>query len=240
VKIPTFVSGISIRDGILGLAILALLSGFLFRGCQLDRARDDARGNALRVDSLEAVNDSTRDMNDKAKKILADSMLKGVERRAVQAEIQRDRLDKALGRVTQALASVQYSLRALEANGQTSPVVDSGDLRTATFEVDSTPYHATAKVALPPAPAPGKFSLEVKIDSARVGVRIQCGKASSTGIRPATVGVTTPPWLDARIENPIFDPEVCNPEKQKGWRWPWWTTPAGLVVGGLAGMAVSR
>lgn len=236
-KIPTI--PFSLRDGILGLIIIGLALAFGVTRCQRDRAIDDARGNAFRADSTAAVNDSTRSMSDKTKKIFGDS-LQGVERRALQAEIQRDALDKTLGRVTQALTTVTVALKELKTSGVTSRVVESGDLRTAHFEVDSIPFHATATVSLPPAPAPGRFSLVVKLDSAKIGVRIQCGKANATGIRPATVGVTTPPWLDAQIVNPIFTPDVCNAEKQKGWRIPWWTAPAGFAVGGLVGMAVKR
>lgn len=232
-------SGLSLREGISAALIVVLVLAFGVTRCQRDRARADARGNALRADSTAAATDSTRAMVARAKKILGDSIT-GVERRAWQAKIQRDALDKALKRVTEAKTNVVVALKDLRVSDTTSRVLDSGDTRTATFTVDSVPYHAVATVALPPAPKPGRFTLDIRSDPAKIGVRIQCGKPSGAGIRPATVGVTTPPWLSAQIDSPQFSPDVCNPEKEKGWKLPWWTAPVGLLVGTLLGAAVSQ
>lgn len=234
-NVRPFLAGLSIRDYITVSLVVGLTLLLGVARCQRDQARDEARDNAFRADSIAAFSDSTRSMNAKAQKLLADSLI-GVERRAWQAEIQRDALDKALGRTTHALTNMSLAFKDLRAQGVTTRVVESGDLRTATFKVDSTPYHATATVALPPAPAVGAFTLKVKLDPARVGVRIQCGKPSATGIRPATAAVTTPPWLDAELERPQFDPDVCNSEKHKGF--PWKSVAGGLLAGGILGAVI--
>jgi hypothetical protein len=236
ISVPAVLTRFSLRELMLAALAMVFAFGFVLRSCQRDRARDEAHDNAFRADSIAAFADTTRTVNAKAIKVLGDSLV-GVERLAFQAEIRRDALDKALGRVTHALTNMSLAFRDLRAEGATEPVIDSGDTRTASFKVDSTPYHANAFVALPPAPLPGRFTLDVKLDAAKIGVRVQCGKESNTGIRPASATVTTSPWLTTEIETPKFSPEVCNPESHG---FPWLRFFGGVLAGGLAGWGASR
>jgi hypothetical protein len=212
--------------------IIGVLLLFAAGTCwRLKRAQGAVHEQAFKADSAIAAADTTRAVNERAKKVLGDS-IRGVERRAWQAEIERNALDKALGRVTQALSNVTFALKELRASGATSRVLESDGVRTATFKVDSVPYHANATVALPPAPQPGRFTLSVKLDPATIGVRVQCGKAKGAGVRPATMTVTTPSWLTAQIDSPQFSPEVCNPEKPRS---RWWWVPVSAGGGYLLG-----
>jgi len=205
------------------IAVLIVFSGVTcFR---LNRAQAAGRAQAFKADSAIAVNDTTRAVNEKAKKVLGDSIA-GVERRAWQSEIQRDALDLALRRVTAAMTNIIASVKDLKAVGTGKVSESPAGIRTAHFDIDSVPYHAKADVTLPAPPQSGTIALTVKLDAAKLGVRIQCGKAKDAGVRPATVTVSTPQWLTAEIDSSQFSPDVCNAVKS---RWPWWVIP---VIGG--------
>lgn len=218
---------ISLERGLLGFAAIAVVVLSLMLSCER-RAKTDL---AFRADSLAAANDTTRAVSARAQKVLGDS-LRGVERRAVQVNgITPDQLDKALKRYSTSIVSTIASIKPLLVN-RTAPVtIDSTGDRKATFVVDSAPYHVRAAVALPAPPASGRLGLSVRLDTAKVSYRIQCGKAPAGGVRPATVEINTPPWLATSITAAQTTQDVCN-EPQKRSHWAWW-------LGGGAGLGIA-
>jgi hypothetical protein len=201
--------------------ILLLITGLL--SFMLKRERAAHLEQAFRADSTAAANDTTRAIALSRKdsiRILGDS-LRGVERRAVQVVgITPDELDKALKRYSTSIIATVASIKPLIDVQRTAPVtVNAQDERKADFVVDSAPYHVKAAVALPAPPANGRIGISVRLDSARVSYRIQCGKAKDGGVKPASVEISSPPWLSMGITNATTDQNVCNPAPAKGSLW---------------------
>lgn len=199
----------------IGLGVLLLF--LAVTGFMLKRERKAHLEQAFRADSVAAALDTTRAVSAKAQQILGDS-LRGVERRAVQVVgITPDELDKALKRYSTSIIATIVSIKPLVDVQRTAPVtVDTAGERKATFLVDSAPYHVRAAVALPAPPASGRIGISVRLDSARVSYRIQCGKAKDGGVRPASVEISSPPWLSMGVTNATTEQNVCNPAPAKG------------------------
>jgi len=194
-------------------AAIALTIGYL--AFELHQERKAHLEQAFRADSIAAALDTTRAVSARAQQILGDS-LRGVERRAVQVVgITPDELDKALKRYSTSIIATVASIKPLVDVQRTAPVtVTAQDERKADFVVDSAPYHVKAAVALPAPPASGRIGLSVRLDSARVSYRIQCGKAKDGGVKPASVEISSPPWLSMGITNATTDQTVCNAPAQ--------------------------
>lgn len=194
--------------------LVAIVIGYL--AFELHQERKAHLEQAFRADSIAAALDTTRAIDARAQKVLGDS-LRGVERRAVQVVgITPDELDKALKRYSTSIIQTVASIKPLIDVQRLAPVsVDTAGERKATFLVDSAPYHVKAAVALPAPPANGRIGISVRLDSARVSYRIQCGKAKDGGVQPASVEVSSPPWLAMGITNATTDQNVCNPAPSK-------------------------
>jgi hypothetical protein len=211
------------------VAILALLAYF---GWQLHSARAAARDNAFRADSVAAALDTTRAVNARAQAVLGDS-LRGVELRAVQlVSLKVDALDAALRRVSAARFNSTSTIRSIDSVIRTAPVtVSPRDVRQASFVVDSAPFHVRAAVSLPAPPASGKIGISVRVDTARLSYRVQCGKAGASGIRPASVEISGPTWLSTTISGAQTAQNVCN-EQQNPSHWL-----RNFLLGSAAGLA---
>lgn len=216
-----------------GLAVLCF-GAALWMNVRASRAASEARAAHLAADSATAANDSTRMVALDSLKGLLGKELAAYERRAVQAEQRADSVDRALGRVRVALVNMSAVVRELSARAEAPVSEDSEAIRRAIFHVRQQPYTARAEVALPRPPAPGSLSLSVSLDSALIGLRLQCGKADASGVRPATALATTPDWLALRFTTVTQAPEICSPAKKSGGVSKWLLVPA-LIAGYLIG-----
>jgi hypothetical protein len=210
--------------------VVALLAGVTYFGWQLHSARAAARDSAFRADSVAAALDTTRAVNSRAAKVLGDS-LRGVELRAVQlVSLKVDALDAALRRVSAARFNGITTIRGIDSVIRTAPVtVSPQDVRQASFVVDSAPFHVRAAVSLPAPPASGKIGISVRVDTARLSYRLQCGVAKAGGIRPASVEISGPTWLSTTISGAQTAQNVCN-EQQNPSHWL-----RNFLLGGAAG-----
>ena len=209
---------------------------------QLHKAHAEQERLALAESNARAAADVTRQVSAKAQKVLGDS-LAAVERLVVQKEIKQDALDVVLNRVAVLTTRLDATIASLNVKNRpgTTVVVDSKDVRSSTFKVDSTPYHVVASVRMPPPPAPGAIDLAVRMDTIFMRPRLQCGPAVN-GIHPATILVETPTWLtNARITDSQVSPSACNPQivaQKRDWS-PWWLAPVAFV-GGVAWEATRK
>jgi hypothetical protein len=197
----------------IGIGLLLIVWGVT--AFLLKRERAAHLEQAFRADSVAAALDTTRAVSARAQQVLGDS-LRGVERRAVQVVgITPDQLDKALKRYSTSIIATVASIKPLVDVQRTAPVtVTAQDERKADFLVDSAPYHVRAAVSLPAPPASGRIGISVRLDSAKVSYRIQCGKAKDGGVKPASVEISSPPWLSMGITNATTDQNVCNTPAQ--------------------------
>lgn len=205
-------------EKVLGIAAGLFLVSAAVLGWRLDRANARERTAGLHADSLAAALDSSRAVvlsERDARRILGDSMA-AVTRRTFQVAQRNDALDRAQGLDRAAIAELAAVVRALSIKvGSAAPVVvDSQGTRTATFVIDSTPYHGTADVALP-AEGAGSIDLRIRLDTARLGVRLGCGAKGDGGIRSASATLTGPTWLGMELGRVEQSPEVCNPTPAK-------------------------
>lgn len=205
---------LTIGEKVLGGFVVILVIAIAILGWRLDRAQGRERRAGLSADSLAAALDTSRRValsRQDSIRILGDSMI-AVGRRAFQVEQRNDALDRAQGLDRVAIANLEAKVRDLTFRGQSSTPVTTtpaGD-RQATFAIDSTPYHGSAAVTLPAA-GPGSIDLRIRIDTARLGVRLGCGSKSDAGIRSASATLTGPPWLSLALGRVEQSPEVCNP-----------------------------
>lgn len=196
-----------------GVGLGAALAGLLWIGtglysCGAQRARDAAaeriRSADLRADSIAAAADTTR--------VIYRDSLQLVTRRAVQAEVEKDRIDRALGlerRVTSTLSLVIDSLRTQR---YAAVDVDSADARHASWHVREEPWTADIEVVLPTPPDSATLRLALALDPVGVTVRVGCGRApAGGGVRPAEVAVEGPLWARLELSGVVLDPEVCSP-----------------------------
>lgn len=218
------------------LALCGVLGAVIgWQGCQINRLGAEFVGATLARDSALAAADSTRAVSARAARLLGDS-LRAVERRVIQVRQERDAFDRALRRERLALGTIRVTLDSFRttASAPVSTPLPDTTVRVATFEVDSTAYHLTARAELPPAPRAGTLHATVRLQPVPVELRLGCG-AAVRGIRPAFVTATVPPW--ARVELGPFtqDPELCrSPALQVPTRRGRWLA-VGVLLGWLAG-----
>lgn len=208
----------TLGEKVLGAAAGVLLLAAVVMGWRLDRANARERRAGLTADSLAAALDTSRRVALSARdsaRILGDSMT-AVGRRAFQVQQRNDALDRAQGLDRAAIAELRTAVRDLAIKvGSSAPVTTTADgTREATFVIDSTPYRGTAAVALP-AVGPGSIDLRIRIDTARLGLRLGCGARGAGGIRSAEATLTGPPWLGMELGRVEQAPEVCNPTPSK-------------------------
>lgn len=176
-------------------------------------SRADARAAALRADSLEAAADSL-------KVVLADEAGRVWlwQQRAIQAEIERDKLARDLEQQRMATARLALALDTLRARAVAPVIVvdTPRDVRRATFaerlrygehEIGALFAH----VVVPPPPDTATLEADVALDSVVIVPEVRCGPPGPAGIRPALVTVRTPAWILARADSVRADPSICNP-----------------------------
>lgn len=215
---------------VLTLLLVATVVGM---GFLLDRAESRALQNAFMADSIRAALDTTRIVNEKALKVLGDS-LTAYERLAVQTKIEQDKLDKALKRTTAVNIKLTAQLDSVRSTGTAvvtetpTPIVDSTaptpTIRSAAFQLDTFPIHITAKVKLPTPPGVGSVDWLVRFDPIRQEIRVQCGKAVGK-VRPVSIVAIGHKGITFDFGQPVADTDVCNAERPSRWKLPWWSAP---------------
>ena len=176
-------------------------------------AAREARALAMAVDSLEAAADTL-------KVVLADEAGRVWmwQQRAIQAEIERDKLARDLEQQRMATARLALALDTLRARAVAPVIVvdTPRDVRRATF-AERLRYGAEeigvlfAHVVVPPPPDTATLVADVALDSVVIVPEVRCGPPGPAGIRPALVTLRTPAWILARADSVRADPSICNP-----------------------------
>ena len=209
---------LSLPVKILGAFVIVLLLLLGVAQFRLHRAEAATRVAALHADSLGAALDTSHTIALSRRdsiKILGDSM-QVVERRVFQVPQTNDALTKALGLQQKAIAALTAQVKSLAVRvTSTKPVVTdpATGARSATFTIDSVPFHDTLKVSLPVS-GPGTLTAALHLSPASIGLRLGCGAATS-GIRSASATLTGPTWLSLELGRVEQTPELCNPTPQR-------------------------
>lgn len=211
----------AIRLAVWAIVVVALLGAFAWQRVRYERLEDRHRELAMRSVNDAAAADSSRSVALSARdslRLLGDS-IQAVTRLTMQLRQESDALERALGQASRrARVGVRVRVDTLRVSTIAAVSIDSADVRRATFRVDSTPWRATADVALP-ARGPGTLALRVALEPAHLSLRSTCGPRNADGVRPASVVVTGPRWLELVVERTEQAPEVCNPPAPARRRW---------------------
>lgn len=193
------------------IVLLVILLGA--ESCRLRSAQREAALNALRADSTAAAADQTRKVGERAQaailKVLGDS-LNGVERRAIQQQQRADALDRALGRERIARVEATARVAQLETILAGAPVREDSTARVADFTVRQAPYTVTATATLPRPPLTASLRLGVTLDPIPLHLRLGCGPADRSGIRPASATLIGPTWADLQLGTVEQSPDLCH------------------------------
>lgn len=182
----------------------AIALGSVLRSRHLENKLQDM---TFAKDSIEAVNDSTRQVNG----VLADSLLL-VTRRATQVQMRADGTDRTLRSISRVRAGLTATVTNLDTVA-TAPVVDSIGTRQATLTFRQEPYTGILDVEMTATQA--RAQIGIKLDPAHIGMRVTCSAKRVDGIRQASIYVSTPPWLRVNVDSVSQDRVVCNDDKRK-------------------------
>lgn len=211
--------------------IVAVVTAALVWAMLERRRRYDAE---LRADSVVAAADRTHFV---ALHALAGTAV-GWQRRAVQAAIRADAVDRQLHVSDAARVALQATVTQLRARAAAPVQTSTGDTRTADFRIRQVPYTLTARAELPAPPASANLDVLVALDTAHVQARITCGEMVHD-VRPANVLVTGPPWLGLSLDTVASEPRVCSPAPPAislpGFKVPWWMAPLAFLAGFVLG-----
>lgn len=215
------------------VVLLVLAARLAYLEWQLERARSDVRELALRTDSLEAELDTTRLVL-----LSADSQVATWQRRAVQTELERDSIDRAL----KLRPVVRIAAKVDPKPDTATATVALEDSMRVSSHFDRPAYQAHVEVTIIRDSA--RIALVVDVKPILLEVRVGCGGAGTSAghIRTASVALSAPAWATVELGRLEQDPDVCNAELQPNE--PGWKTPAkvlaGVGVGVIAGLLLSR
>lgn len=219
------------------LAGAVVAASVAFGGAMYLRARAaDASAAEARMDAVnaEAAADSTRRV---WTGVIAANRSYWV-RQIVQVRLERDSLDRALDSRPRVRADVGVTVAGVDTVVVADTVVvDTADVRRATFRARREPFTVAAAVALPPpGPLSPTLNLSIALDTLDMGVRIGCGPPGPQGVRRATFGAELPWWATPRVRSVEQEPGVCNPEAVDGPGWwerndQWVAAVGGTLLG---------
>jgi len=190
---------------VIGVVVLVLAVSLGAQTWRLHREQDAHASAALAATNAIASADTTR-------LVYHDSVTRLVARLTVQQPQIPDALDRELKQTRIALQELRATVTALSVTTKSTGnvVADANDsVRHAAFDIRREPYTAHADVALPRS-GPGTLDLRVALDSARITVRPGCSDPDAHGIRSATVGVSSPPWLSIVVTKSEQDAGLCR------------------------------
>lgn len=192
--------------GALVALLLILVVSVWLRGRQLEAAQAELQTAALVQDSLETAASELRQVN-----VRLDSGRIAWARRAFQAEVERDDLDRELRTERRATAALTAEIRELRTTAGGTVTIDSArpDIRLVASVIREPPF--TVEIRGEIAPDTARLSVVVRVDPIVLEVSHRCGEALNTGIRPAHVTVEGPDWLEISDVLARTDPEACNP-----------------------------
>ena len=182
---------------IVGVLALAAVGGL---GYMFMDSRAKVREYSLRADSLQAVADTTR-------LVSANTW----ERRAIQAELERDDLDRELEQVRMSTVETTVLIDTVyvETEADTTETLADGT-RYALFETYRKPLSAKLQVWLPEPPGAARLSMTTALDPIPLTVDVTCSESVyDSSVRRAMFRANGPEWADIRMNTGTVEPTVC-------------------------------
>jgi hypothetical protein len=193
-------------NGFVAYTIVGLVIATVAGQIQLGAARNQLQESRMEAVNLKASLDTTR-------LVLLDEATgkRTYQRLSEQHEIERDALDRRLKQESAFRARVEVTLKRIEARIQADTVTRDGNVFTIPFIHDETPFHITGSTSVDTEAMSGHTDLAVSVDPITLGVRVGCQRSGA--VNAATVNVSTPGWLTAKLDSVTSEPRVCNPPK---------------------------
>lgn len=188
-----------------GLTITMILLGYL--SVKLEQAQEAKRDAFLKLDSMTAVVDTTRQLHG----ILADS-LNLATRRVVQLEDIKSELEEKLNQQTMVKGEIIATIDTVIIGDTTKVVIENNDIRTADFTVYEAPITLGIHVEL--GTDSGTADITAAIDPLFMGFEVSCSEAmilENHSFRQAHLNVITPDFIKVEVASVTQEAEVCNP-----------------------------
>lgn len=224
-----------LKVGLAAAVLLAVGGALLYAHHQ----RGLRRRAELARDSLEAAADTTR-LELHAWRDAAGRVRDYYQRRAVQAEIQRDAVAEELAQESRARAELELTVATRDTAGLPSPgpvTVDTAGVREASITWRREPFTVDVRARVPPPPDSARWDISAALDALHMDLRVACGEApAGREVRPANVTVGAPAWATVRLDSVRTAAHVCNPEPGGllfGWDPPTWLQVAVPFGAGL-------
>lgn len=176
--------------------------------------------SAFTQDSLEAVLDTQR--------VVTDGVHTWASQRIVQANLERDALNKKLRSESALRAQISAQLDSVRGSGTVSAEPDE-DPDDGVQEYEFTDYEKPFSVAMNMSVNVLSEEMEVewsvKPDPISLAIRVECSRPRPNGVRPASLLVEAPKFFVVRVAEVQQDPMVCNaplvaePRDQRKWLW---------------------
>lgn len=200
--------------------VLLIVAGLLLVGVGVLTWRLRSAEGKLREESLGRVNDRARADSSRNVAIsgLNDS-LKAQQRLVIQERQRIDNLARQIGGIQVSITNVTTSIKDLERTnipGTTTTLPDAS--KETRFAVRDPPYTVDARVLHRSATEPIMSRLSIRLDTARVQLRLTCGDRLPGNVRPAQVTLIAPSWLFTRLDSLSQSDEICSPEEKRE-RW---------------------
>lgn len=174
---------------------------------RVNRAEQAAWRSQIVIDGLFAAADTTRVMHEKDKDLYI--------RRAVQAEMKVDALNKKLKTESSVRATLQYLVDSVYG---AADVDDSGmdgdtlpDILNLPFSGYTQPYAVSGTATIDFVEDTAGVTYKVVMDPFKIGVRVECGKQAVNGVRPASMVIEAPSFVRVSLDTLRQAPEVCSP-----------------------------
>lgn len=216
---------ITLTQKIAAAFVAALLVTIAWQAYRLRDWQHVAGANALRADSIAAVNDTTRVIAltsaERQAAHLGDSIVIVARAAEQSVSVLNDALDHALkaNKIvgdSLRLAVAQLHARAVAEVTNSAPseasasLAGQNDTLKAVFNVRQPPYTARAAVWLPRR-GNGELSLDVSVDSAALSLRIDCSASPNAGgIKSAQAVVSAPAWLSVKLARVEQSADLCR------------------------------
>jgi hypothetical protein len=208
------------RIPLVAYAIILLCAYIAASEIRVHLANARAESAAFRADSVEAAASTTQQIGH------------AYFRRAVQAEVARDAIDRKLKTETKARQDLELQLAGGQTTDTSAITVDPTGASSATFSTKVAPANVDVIVTWPRT-GDARAAFTVAFDPIHINASLRCSDLRVDGVRQALVYVE-PVGIDMKVtvRSATQDRGVCQPELAA----PRSHAKAALVVGGILGL----
>lgn len=228
--VQTIVNSIGIKKLILAAVVLGSIATVSFMFWNLNNQN---RQLSFELDRVEVLSDTTR--------LVYEDSMRVYQRRALQAEIERDDLDKELQVAKEASVSTTIIIDTVFIEDTAPVAIDPTDnIRRSLFTIYQEPITAEIEVSLPEPPAQGSIQMMAALDPIPLSLSILCAEEGNLGgVHAASFRVESPKWAEIQLATGTIDPSICSSQVDIDLNYSFGkNTISPLLIGAIQGAAV--